>query len=269
MGEKSEVLKKDGRNVMQLKNMRSEAYKKLRYRIMHNKYTPGQKISEKMISEELGIGRTPVREAVIRVERDGLIEVIPQSGTYVSRIDMAMANSARFVRQVIEVEIMLEATSKMTSEWTAKLQQNLADQVAVAQEGDPDAFFDLDEAFHKTFYQVAGREEIWNWLQTINMQLNRFRWMRLKVTNLDWQTLLDQHQGILDAVSRRELDDVRYSITKHLRLMLSERKYLLNKFPDYFTNVRPEDLSSADIPSRKPGTLDVRGILAKTQAKHQ
>lgn len=253
---------------MQLKNMRSEAYSQLRYRIMHNKYTPGQKISEKVISDELGIGRTPVREAVIRVERDGLIDVVPQSGTYVSRIDMAMANNARFVRQILEVEIMLEATGKMTDEWYQKLQQNLENQVVVAQQGDPDAFFDLDEAFHKTFYLAADREVVWDWLQTLNMHLNRFRWMRLKVTNLDWQTLLDQHQAILDAVRRRELDDVRYSITKHLRLMLSERKYLLNKFPDYFMNVRPEDLTSADVPAHEPGTLDVRGILAKTITKN-
>lgn len=70
------------------KNMRNEAYSELRYRIMHNKFIPGQKISEKTISEELGIGRTPVREAIIRIERDGLIDVIPQSGTYISQIDM-------------------------------------------------------------------------------------------------------------------------------------------------------------------------------------
>ncbi|MGV7864248.1 GntR family transcriptional regulator, partial [Mycobacterium kansasii] len=83
-----------------------EAYNEIRYRIMHNKYTPGQKVSEKVISDELGIGRTPVREAIIRIERDGLIDVIPQSGTYISKIDMNTANNARFVRQIMEGEIM-------------------------------------------------------------------------------------------------------------------------------------------------------------------
>ncbi|MCT2886257.1 GntR family transcriptional regulator [Levilactobacillus brevis] len=224
-------------------NMRSEAYNEIRYRIMHNKYTPGQKVSEKVISDELGIGRTPVREAIIRIERDGLIDVIPQSGTYISKIDMNTANNARFVRQIMEGEIMLEATGRMTDAFYQELQANMVEQERVVQKRDPDAFFDADEAFHKLFYMAADREEIWNWLQTINTQLNRFRWIRLKVSDLNWATLLNQHRDILKAVHDRNLDDVRFEITAHLRLMLSERKYLLSRFPDYFMNVSDEDLA--------------------------
>lgn len=226
-----------------INNMRSEAYSQIRNRIMHNKYVPGQKISEKVISEELGIGRTPVREAIIRIERDGLIDVVPQSGSYISKIDMAVANNARFVRQILEVEIMLEATGKITNESYQFLQDNLAQQQQAIQQHNPDTFFDLDETFHQKFYQIANRQDVWEWLQTLNMQLNRFRWMRLTVEDLNWQTLLEQHQAILTAVHERQLDDVRFNITAHLRLMLSERKYLLRRFPDYFRNVSPEDLT--------------------------
>jgi len=225
-------------------NMRSEAYNEIRYRIMHNKYTPGQKVSEKTISEELGIGRTPVREAIIRIERDGLIDVIPQSGTYISQIDLLAASNARYVRQVLEVEIMLEATAKMTEHDYAALEENLSEQTRVQGLKDPDAFFDADEEFHKLFYKAAGREAVWDWLQTVNMQLNRFRWIRLKVTDLNWATLLDQHRQILSAVHERRIDDVRFNITAHLRLMLSERKYLLERFPDYFTNTGSDDLDA-------------------------
>lgn len=225
-------------------NMRSEAYNEIRYRIMHNKYVPGQKVSEKTISEELGIGRTPVREAIIRIERDGLIDVIPQSGTYISQIDMLAASNARYVRQILEVEIMMEATAKMT-EWDyAALEENLSDQARVQRLKDPDAFFDADEEFHKLFYKAAGREAVWDWLQTVNMQLNRFRWIRLEVTDLNWDTLLDQHRQILSAVHERRIDDVRFDITAHLRLMLSEKKYLLERFPDYFINTSSDDIDA-------------------------
>lgn len=225
-------------------NMRSEAYNEIRYRIMHNKYVPGQKVSEKTISEELGIGRTPVREAIIRIERDGLIDVIPQSGTYISQIDMLAASNARYVRQILEVEIMMEATAKMT-EWDyAALEENLSDQARVQRLKDPDAFFDANEEFHKLFYKAAGREAVWDWLQTVNMQLNRFRWIRLEVTDLNWDTLLDQHRQILSAVHERRIDDVRFDITAHLRLMLSEKKYLLERFPDYFINTSSDDIDA-------------------------
>ena len=229
------------------KNMRNEAYSELRYRIMHNKFIPGQKISEKTISEELGIGRTPVREAIIRIERDGLIDVIPQSGTYISQIDMEKAKDARFVRQNVEVEIMLEATAKMTDAAYHEQKVNLREQAVAIQKEDPDTFFDLDEAFHHEFYTIAGRDNIWDWLQTVNMQLNRFRWIRLKVNTLNWQTIIQQHENLLDVVYRRDLEDVRFQTTAHLRLMLQERKYLLDKFPGYFMNVSPSDQTDLDI----------------------
>src|SRR5699024_1595622 len=101
-------------------------------------------------------------------------------------------------RQNVEVEIMLEATAKMTDAAYHEQRVNLREQAVAIQKEDPDTFFDLDEAFHHRFYTAAGRDNIWDWLQTVNMQLNRFRWIRLKVNTLNWQTILQQHENLLD-----------------------------------------------------------------------
>lgn len=217
-------------------NMRTDAYNRLKYEILHGVYFPGQKISEKIVSQDLGIGRTPVREAIIRLERYSLVEVVPQSGTYVTRIDMQSAGNAQFLRREIDPDILLEFAVKATPDLFDRLETNLNRQIEAAKNSDNNLFFDLDEEFHQLFYIGAGRQQIWNWLQTINMHLNRYRWLRLEVADLNWDTLLEQHRNIFQAVKNKDVESIRFASAAHLRLMLSEAPSLLEKFPDYFAD---------------------------------
>ncbi|MBU9790361.1 GntR family transcriptional regulator [Lentilactobacillus sp. TOM.63] len=231
-------------------NMRSDAYHEIKYKIIHFDYIPGQKISEKTISQELGLGRTPVREAIIRIEREGLIEVIPQSGTYITRIDMADAKDARFVRECIEPKIMLSAAANISDESLATLRKNLSEQDKTASEINPDSFFDLDQDFHHEFYKVVNKEIVWDWLQINNTQLNRFRRLRLKEMDLNWSTIYTQHKNIFEAVVDKNIDDLEYLVNEHLHLMLLERHQVLDAYPDYFRNY-DEEATSAPIDESK------------------
>lgn len=215
-------------------NISRNAYDQIKYKIIHFHYLPGQKVSEKMISESLNLGRTPVREALIRIEREGLIEVIPQSGTYVTIINMASAKNGRFVRECIEPKIMLEAMTKLTQEGLMHLLVNMQHQREAAQAEEPDHFFDLDQDFHHEFYKIANKNDVWNWLQLNNTQLNRFRRLRLKAANLNWRKLVEQHQKILKAVQEQNVDNLDYLIHAHLHLMLEEKDLVTQQFPAYF-----------------------------------
>lgn len=215
-------------------NMRKDAYDQIKYRIIHFEYIPGQKISEKLISTELNLGRTPIREALIRIEREELIEVIPQSGTYITKIDLQEAEDGRFVRESIEPRIMLQAATMMTPEIKEKIQANLKEQEKTAKLNQPDSFFDLDQDFHHLFYSLDNKDTVWSWLQMNNTQLNRFRRLRLKETDLNWQTLTKQHRLIFEAVINKDLDTIDYLIKEHLHLMLEEKGTVLNAYPDYF-----------------------------------
>ena len=197
---------------------------------------PRQKVSEKSIAASLNLGRTPVREALIRIEREGLIEVVPQSGTYIATIDMNIAKEGRFVRECIEPQVMMEALAKHSSAQFETLRQNLNAQKKAAKADQTDLFFDLDQKFHQTFYQIADRSQIWDWLQLNNLQLNRFRRLRLKVPGLDWQTLLAQHEQIIAAFSDCNIDDLNYLIRSHLHLVLDEQQRVIERFPNYFSS---------------------------------
>ncbi|MTV83302.1 GntR family transcriptional regulator [Secundilactobacillus folii] len=215
-------------------SMRDDAYQQIKYKIIHFEFMPGQKISEKTLSTEFHLGRTPVREALIRIEREGLIQVIPQSGTYITPIDMSEAEEGRFVRECIEPKIMMNAAVSITPASVAFLRNNLERQRITAENSQPDAFFDLDQSFHHEFYHTIGKDLAWDWLQINNTQLNRYRRLRLKELELDWNTLLNQHRQIFKSLMDKRLDDLNYFMAEHLHLMLVEKQKVLDAYPDYF-----------------------------------
>lgn len=217
-------------------NMQHQAYLEISRRIMHSDYAPGDKISENSLEKDLNLGRTPIREALIRLRKDGLIEVIPQSGTYVSKIDLTVATNARFVRESIERKVMVEAAAKAKTADIRNLQSVIKSQNVAIKNNDYRNFFNLDETFHRSFYEITDKKMVWNWLQTINVQLNRFRWLRLNLASLNWSSLVNDHNELLAAVKNHAPEEAERLTINHLHLMLDEEKALVTAFPTYFTD---------------------------------
>ncbi|KRL61428.1 GntR family transcriptional regulator [Latilactobacillus fuchuensis] len=218
-------------------NMQTTAYDLILQKILLADYIPGQKISENMITADIQLGRTPVREALIHLKKDKLIEVIPQSGTYVSRIDLVSAKNARFVRENIEKEVVKEATQHHSEAVVTRLTEIIQLQQHYLQENDAVHFFAMDDEFHRAFYEAINKTQVWDWLQILNTQLTRFRWLRLKISDLKWQTLIDQHSAILKAIETQDSRLATKLVVDHLHLMLEEQQRLITVFPDYFINV--------------------------------
>ncbi len=218
------------------KNMQSIAYDKLKEMIISLKLKPGEKIVLSDLISTLGIGRTPIREALIKCKEQGLVKVIPQSGTYISKIDLKKAEDAMFVRKLVETEIVQLAINKKDDALKSKLTKILA--IAKIQENQQDrlSFFHFDNEFHKAFYTAADKEDIWTWLQSINVELERFRYLRLSVGELHWSTIIKQHELLLNAVSSHDANLGINEISEHLSLMFNEEKNLLKTFPNYFEN---------------------------------
>ena len=188
------------------KNLTSRAYEEILKKIVFTDFKPGEKISEKKIEATLGIGRTPVREALLQLRQEGLIKVIPQSGTYVSKINLKVVLDARFIRASVERRIMREAASQsLTSNQLNYLNQIIDRQLQSQKADDFPDFFKYDDQFHQFFYLVTDHELVWNWLKKINVPFNRFRYLRLKVANLSWEGLIHEHQAILAATKNKVL----------------------------------------------------------------
>lgn len=215
-------------------NLQDKAYQIIIKKILHNEYCPGQKISQTMIEKELALGRTPVREALLRLKREGLIYTVPQSGTFVTKIDLSSVTSARFVREILERKIIVEAASLDDDALLAQDIDNLSLQEQYAASGRYQDFFEADDAFHRAFFLVTNHSQAWEWLQIINTQFNRFRWLRLGISELPWATLIDQHKEILTAVNTHNIAGAELAVTKHLQLMFEEEQIVIKTYPEYF-----------------------------------
>ncbi|WEV43595.1 GntR family transcriptional regulator [Lactobacillus sp. ESL0684] len=218
-----------------ISTMKEQVYNTILQRIISLNYLPGQKISEKDLGQELQVGRTPIREAILQLREEGLITAVPQSGTYISKINLQKAKDARFMRESVETQIITEAITKLTDYDFMILRQIIERQKLEVETTHNDMrFFNQDEQFHHYFYKAAGREQVWLWLQMVNMHLNRFRVLRLRSKSLSWNSLIEEHQQIVDAAEQKNTAKAVKLISGHLHRALDEEPTLRKDYADYF-----------------------------------
>jgi DNA-binding GntR family transcriptional regulator len=212
----------------------TQAYQAIRQKIIYSDLEPGKKISEKGLEEMLNIGRTPIREALIQLRQQELVYTIPQSGTYIALIDLASAKNARFVREHIERQIMIECCAKLTRETRKVLETIIKEQEKATNANDRRAYFQTDNLFHKACFEIAGRQEIWNWLADHNIHLERFRWLRISIEDINLKILNTQHNRLLESLVNKDVEEANFLTAVHLHLMLDEQEIVVNKYPDFF-----------------------------------
>ncbi|MEK3782143.1 GntR family transcriptional regulator [Paenibacillus sp. FSL R5-0810] len=212
---------------------RDYSYHLLKDRIMRLDLEPGTKISEKEIAEELQVSRTPVREAFMKLAEEELLDIIPQSGTLVSRINLSHVEEGRFIREKIEKEIVALACERFPEEHRFRLETNLALQDVSADNRNRYKLFELDEEFHQILFAGTGKERTWKMLQQLNIHFNRLRLLRLSMDS-NWETIIAQHKEIYRLIVSGETEQAVKTMEGHLRLVVVEQDLLRQKYPQYF-----------------------------------
>lgn len=203
----------------------------LHRRIISGDILPGTRLSEQEIADQYDLSRQPVREAFIRLASEGLLEVRPQRGTFVSRIDMDWVLSTRFIRESVEADIARLAARRARPEQVATLRGILERQEAIAQ-GDAKALVTLDEEFHYTLAEMAGQVMAWNHLQVLKVHLDRVRHLVSAVTPKD--VMLDQHRDVVDAVASGDEDQAEAAMRLHLRRVFGDLPGIMQLSPQFF-----------------------------------
>jgi len=193
-------------------------YSQLRHEIVMLHLRPGARLSENELAARFGTSRAPVREALIRLVEDGLIEVRPQRGSFVSRISLQAMERARFVREALEAAIVRRAAEQeLAVPARAELEAALEAQRAAA--GDPERFTEQDDRFHRGLAQAAGLGNVWDVIEREKAQFDRVRYLSLpNTTPVD--VLIRQHRAILDAVIEGRPAVAERELRKHLREVL-------------------------------------------------
>ena len=209
-------------------------YGVLKRNIIKANLVPGQRISEKEISELLDVSRTPVRESFLLLSNQGLLEILPQRGTFISKISLKEVSDGLFIRKSLELSVMDEAVNVLTDDDLNDIEDILTEQKKSINNRDLKKFVDLDDQFHKMIFFRSKKEKVWELICTANIQYDRVRVLTLFDTK-KMEILHKEHSVIFNGLKNRNIGLLKKSILKHLGKLMSEEEILKVKFPNYFT----------------------------------
>lgn len=212
---------------------REQIYSLLMEEILKFRLVPGDKISEKEISEKFKVSRTPVRESFIQLSQDGLLDIYPQKGTCVSLIDLNLVEEARFMREHLEVAVIQLACRSFPGEKLFSLEMNLIRQAKAIKEKDYEKLFGLDEEFHQTIFEGCNKSNIWNSIQSMNTHFKRLRMLRL-ATNLNWDNIYQQHLLLVKFIKNNMEEAAVNMMKEHLTMVILDKEKLKKEYPTYF-----------------------------------
>src|SRR6201990_2923898 len=137
-----------------------QVFERLRKLITPLALPPGSPLSRTTLAEQFGVSSTPIRDALMRLEEEGLVEVFPQYATVVSRIDVHRAQQAHFLRQALELEIVRMLALQPDEALVAELNAAIARQQQFAKSGAFEKFMAADNEFHAHLYEAADKQDI-------------------------------------------------------------------------------------------------------------
>ncbi|MDR1534711.1 MAG: GntR family transcriptional regulator [Planctomycetota bacterium] len=201
-------------------------------RIQFLTFKPGERINEKALAEEFRVSRTPVREALILLSDEKLVDIYPQSGTFVSKIKLSMVVELVYMRHILEVRILNNLCAKRARVYDA-VAKCLALQEAALGKRDVLDFMRHDDAFHQTLFGLAGAFEIWRIISTTRAHHTRFRVLDLGLPKM-LQASFGEHRRMVDFIQGGKSRELRRVLTVHHDIGLMNKNIIVPKYEDYF-----------------------------------
>lgn len=208
-------------------------YQALRREIVSLHRKPGDPISEKALSAQFGVSRTPIREAILRLATEQLVEIAPQSGTFVARIRLPALKEAMIIRRALEEVTVRAAAERATRSQIALLDANIERQREAAEADDRDAFHDADELFHGGIAETAGYPGIWTTVQQVKVQVDRYRHLTLPQPGRMIR-LVDEHAAIVEGIRNHDADAAVAALDLHLDRLRDGLEEFPGLNPSYF-----------------------------------
>lgn len=195
--------------------LRDVVFNTLRQAIITGEFAPGERLMEIALANRLGVSRTPVREAIRKLELEGLVVMIPRKGAEVAKI------TEKDLRDVLEVRSSLEelaaelATERMNEEIKEKLEKALDDFKKAIDSEDNAAIADSDVEFHDIIFEATGNARLIQIISNLREQMYRYRLEYVKDTEYH-TVLLNEHRELVNAMFEGKKDEARKIMKKHI-----------------------------------------------------
>lgn len=210
-----------------------QIHESLKERIIRLELAPGQNLSRAEVSETYGVSQTPVRDAMQRLEEEGLLRIFPQSKTEVSRIDIAHAQETQFLRLSVELEVVRRLCAAEGRSFSAEIASVVTRQERALDAADMDQFSRLDRVFHRTLCRLVGVENLWTLITARSGHIDRLRQLNLPDPGKQ-SSIMDCHNRILSAIRAGDAEEAVSVVREHLSGTLAQADEIRARYPDYF-----------------------------------
>ena len=182
-----------------------QVYELLRRSIIDLSLPPESALVEQDVASALSVSKTPVREAIIRLSREGLVQVAPKRGSFVTAISLEKYFEACFTRVQLETGCVRRlATRGVSMADETRFKSLLAEQKEALREKDATRFFELDEQLHRTMFDIAGLPGVWQVMNVAKAEMDRVRHLKRAFGNRQHQAVVDEHTAIVAAIIDRD-----------------------------------------------------------------
>ena len=202
----------------------------IRDAIVRLELPPGTAIDKAALCARLGVSRFPVSEALGRLAAEGFVEVLPQRGTRVARIDMDDCHQAMFIRRALEIEAIRTIAPSADATLLAKLERNLREQEAVLANENSVRFHELDLELHEALLAFLGFDRVKNAVETARGSLDRAR--LFMCTPERKASTFREHEAIVTALKKRDAAAAAAAMEGHLDAVMSELVDFAERNPD-------------------------------------
>jgi DNA-binding GntR family transcriptional regulator len=209
-----------------------QVFERLREMIIGLELAPGAVLARVDLAAMFGVSQTPVRDALIKLSDEGLVDIFPQHATVVSRIDVASALQAHFLRQAIELEVAAMLATQPTELLVAQLRAQVEVQAALAGGGDYDQFIAADREFHRLMYVAAGVPDLYDLVRRRSGHVDRLRRLHLPTAGKAKAVVRD-HKRIVEAIASGQPEVARERVREHLSGTLGQVERIRAEHPDY------------------------------------
>lgn len=218
----------------------NEIYQILRREILTLKLSPGSLLTETQVGLRFNISRTPVRNVFAHLNRDGLLEIRPKVGTYVSLIDLEIATQIIFMRAQSELAVMTHLSKHPDAKLLVNLEKNLEEQKRQIDIGVVDEeFYRIDSRFHEFCMISYNKHKVWQLIQQMDVHYSRYRLLDYMATRTNhvFETLYAEHYNLYELIREGRTEKLKYALTAHLYggfLRINTR--FKTEYPHFFAN---------------------------------
>ena len=212
-------------------------YLAMRSAILSMDFKPGQIIRKAPLCAYMGISRSPVADAIQKLSGEGLVDVVPQSTTRVTKLSIEDIRESAFLREALELASVARAVQFRTNDQLAQLSRNLRIQAMLVEDNDLNELYRYDAEFHEILMDCSGIMSLQPTVEAVSLQVNRARALLLPEPGRSEETV-KEHRQIYEAIKERDASAAQAALKSHLGQLILRLEPLQQSRPELFETAK-------------------------------